>query len=153
MNLKSFIGGSNKLSTIQRAKALLLAVLRRQFVRFLLVGVMNTAFTYAIYALLLFLGVNFALANLGAVSIGILFSFKTHGYLVFRNPANRLLFKYITFWFLICLCNIGVIKLLLMTGLNAYEAGAAALLPIGLLSYTMQKYAVFKPVFQLGQEL
>jgi putative flippase GtrA len=124
-------------------------LLNRQFTRFLLVGVVNTAFSYLVYAALIFLGVNFALANLGAVVLGIVFSFKTQGTLVFNNPSHHLLLKYAVFWFVIYLCNIGLIKLLLSLGLNAYAAGALALPPIVLVSYVLQKYVVFKPKAQL----
>ena len=40
--------------------------------RFVLVGVLNTAFSYLIYALLLFIGLGYQLANLSALVIGIL---------------------------------------------------------------------------------
>lgn len=115
----------------------------RQFARFILVGVLNTAFSYLVYAALLLAGLNFALANLGAVLLGILFSFRTQGALVFSNSSPRLIFRYAAFWLIIYLCNIGLIKLLLSFGLNAYVAGALALPPIVLLSYVVQKYLVF----------
>lgn len=115
-----------------------------QFVRFVLVGVANTGFSYAVYAMLLYAGLNYALANLGACLLGIMFSFRTQGILVFRNPAWRPLSKYVAFWLLIYLCNIGLIKALLSCGFNPYAAGALALAPIVALSYTLQKYVVFR---------
>ncbi len=115
-----------------------------QFVRFVLVGVANTAFSYAVYATLLYAGLNYALANLGACLLGIMFSFRTQGVLVFRNPAWRPLSKYVAFWLLIYLCNIGLIKELHSCGFNAYAAGALALAPIVALSFTLQKYVVFR---------
>ena len=39
-------------------------LLGRRFVRFLLVGGINAAFAYAVYAMFLFVGLNYALANL-----------------------------------------------------------------------------------------
>jgi putative flippase GtrA len=123
-----------------------------QFVRFVLVGVANTAFSYAVYAMLLYAGLNYVLANLGACLLGIMFSFRTQGVLVFRNPAWRPLSKYVAFWLLIYLCNIGLIKSLLSYGFNAYAAGALALAPIVALSFTLQKYVVFRqPVEKLSR--
>jgi len=66
----------------------------KRFVRFLLVGTLNTAFSYLVYALLLLVGLHYAAANLGAVVLGIIFSFKTQGVLVFRDPRNALFAKY-----------------------------------------------------------
>ncbi len=122
------------------------ALRQRQFLRFVLVGFVNTAFSYGVYAVLLFFGLNFALSNLGAVALGILFSFTTHGRLVFNYRGYGRLFRYVLFWLLIYLCNIGLIKLLLCFDLNAYIAGALALPPIALISFVLQKYIVFLTV-------
>lgn len=119
-------------------------MLNHQFIRFLLVGTLNTLFSYLVYAVLIYFGVNFALSNLGAVALGIVFSFKTQGVLVFNNAGNHLLMKYASFWLVIYLCNIGLIKLLLMSGFNAYVAGALALPPIVVVSYLLQRYWVFR---------
>lgn len=116
----------------------------RQVVRFVLVGVLNTAFSYLVYAALLYLGLNFATANFGACALGILFSFRTQGVLVFRNPAAHLLLRYALFWLVIYLCNIGLIQLFVLLGLNAYVAGALALPPIVAMSFILQKYFVFR---------
>jgi len=59
----------------------------RQFLRFSVVGVVNTAFGYGIYGLLLWLGVSLPLSLLGATVLGILFNFLTTGHLVFRDFA------------------------------------------------------------------
>ena len=112
--------------------------------RFLLVGALNTSFSYLVYAVLISLGLNFALSNLGAVALGIIFSFKTQGALVFNNTGYHLLLKYTTFWLVIYLCNIGLIKILLGLRLNAYFAGALALPPIVLLSFLLQKHVIFR---------
>ena len=104
---------------------------------------LNTAFSYLVYAALLYTGLNFAMANFGACALGILFSFRTQGALVFRNSEPRLLLRYALFWLFVYACNIGLIKLLLLLGLNAYIAGAAALPPIVAMSFILQKYFVF----------
>ena len=116
----------------------------RQIFRFVLVGVLNTGFSYLVYAALLYLGLNFAVANLGACALGILFSFRTQGVLVFHNPAPHLLLRYASFWLVIYMCNIGLIKLFVLAGLNAYVAGALALPPIVAMSFILQKYFVFR---------
>lgn len=117
---------------------------RHQLLRFLLVGGLNTLFSYAIYAGLIFLGAHFSLANLAALVLGILFSFKTQGRLVFRNPDNRLIGRFFLAWSLIYLATIGVIGLGIRLGLSSYIAGLAALPFSTVLSYGAQKYFVFR---------
>jgi putative flippase GtrA len=115
-------------------------------IRFLLVGVLNATFSYLIYALLLFVGLGYQLANLCSLLLGILFSFKTQGHLVFRNSDNRLLGRFVLSWLLIYVCNITVIGRIIAFGFNAYVAGALTLPIIVSLSYLVQKYFVFRQV-------
>jgi putative flippase GtrA len=113
------------------------------FIRFVLVGVLNTTFSYLIYAGLLFVGFGYQLANLLALLVGILFSFKTQGHLVFNNPDNRLLGRFIVSWALIYLCTITLIGRIMTLGFDAYSAGALSLPLSVALSYFGQRYFVF----------
>lgn len=117
--------------------------LSAQFVRFLLVGSINTGFSYSVYAALLYIGLNYALANLGSLLLGILFSFRTQSRLVFRNKDDRLILRFAGVWALIFLVNILLISALIRSGLNAYWAGAFALVPVTFMSYFAQKKLVF----------
>ena len=118
-------------------------LLQRQFVRFLLVGSMNTAFSYGLYATFLWLGLHFAVANGLAFVISLLFSFRTQGALVFRNTDTSMFLRFVLVWVGIYLINIALIGGLMSLGLNAHVAGAIALVPVTLLSYLLQKFAVF----------
>jgi len=118
-------------------------LLSLQLVRFLLVGILNTGFSYSIYAGLMYFGLNYVMANFLALILGIFFSFRTQGSLVFRNHNNRLIFRFAAAWLLIFLINIGLISLIIRCGFNAYFAGAAALVPITIISYLIQKFFVF----------
>lgn len=120
-------------------------------VRFVLVGILNTSVSYLIYALLLSVGVSYQMANLIALVIGILFSFKTQGHLVFNNRNNRLLGRFILSWVFIYLCVIFLIGRIIDFGLDAYTAGALALPFSAVLSYVIQKYFVFKGSAQATQ--
>lgn len=116
-----------------------------QFIRFLLIGCLNTGFSYTIYAILLYFGLEYVTANFGALLLGIIFSFRTQGRLVFRNKNTKLFVRFAAFWCLIFLLNILFISLFLKTGLNAYWAGAFALVPSTVASYFVQKVLVFGP--------
>lgn len=118
---------------------------RYRFLRFLVVGGINTCFSYGTYALLLFLGIHYAIANLAALMSGILFSFKTQGKFVFNNSDNRLLWRFVLFWGFLYGFNVAFIDTMMKLGLNAYWAGALTLLPNTILSYLAQKHWVFIP--------
>lgn len=113
-------------------------------IRFVLVGVLNTSFSYLIYAGLLFIGLGFQLANLIALVIGIFFSFKTQGHFVFDNPDNRLLGRFVLSWAVIYVCTITVIGQIIAFGFDPYAAGALSLPFSVALSYLTQKYFVFR---------
>lgn len=113
-------------------------------VRFVLVGVLNTAVSYLIYTAFLFVGLGYQLANFLALVVGILFSFKTQGHLVFNNPDNRLLGRFVMSWVLIYLCTIAFIGQMIGLGIDAYAAGALALPVSVALSYLAQMYFVFR---------
>jgi putative flippase GtrA len=117
--------------------------LNHQFVRFVLIGGLNTGVSYGLYAGFLSLGLHYALANLLALLLSILFSFRTQGAFVFRNTDARLLWRFGLAWSAIFLFNLGVIRLLIHLGMNAYVAGALALAPVTVLSYFVQKLVVF----------
>ena len=123
---------------------LMLRLLRRRAIRFVLIGAINTAFSYAIYASFLYLGLSYPFANLLALMIGILFSFRTQGKFVFKNTESHLLGRFIVAWLLIYFVNVLLINVLMRLGLNAYISGALAIFPVTGLSYFFQRFYVFR---------
>ena len=115
-----------------------------QGIRFVLVGVLNTAFSYMIYAAFLYFGLGYQLANFLALVVGILFSFKMQGHFVFDNPDTRLLGRFVLSWAVIYLCTITVIGQIIALGFSPYSAGALSLPFSVALSYLTQKYFVFR---------
>lgn len=116
----------------------------RQFIKFLFVGVLNTAFAYVMYAAFLFVGCHYALAALLSNILGILFNFKTIGGLVFGNKNNRLIFKFFGVYAVGYLANVGGLTLLNAAGLsNMYAAGLILTLPVALLTFWLNKTFVF----------
>lgn len=112
--------------------------------RFLVVGVMNTAFAYAVYALLLWLQLPFWAANGGAALLGILFSFRTQGALVFKQTAGSRFPRFVIAWLAILGVQTLLLGALIRLGLNAYTAGLVALVPVTLLSFVVQRGWVFR---------
>lgn len=118
-------------------------LLRLDFVRFLLVGVLNTAFGYAIYLLGLVLGLVPGVALAIATAIGALFNYLTTGRLVFNHAGLARLLPFIAAYVLIYLVNLGALHVLAMLGVPPGVAQAALLPAVAALSFVVFKYAVF----------
>lgn len=119
-------------------------VVNAQFVKFLLVGFLNTLFGYSVFALLLFVGVHYAAALFFATFFGILFNFKTTGILVFRSRDNRLVFRFFAVYGVCYGINLGVLTLLKALPISLYHLQGILVLPMAFLSFTLNKRFVFK---------
>jgi putative flippase GtrA len=118
-------------------------LLNRQFVRFLLVGVLNTLFGYACFFVLLRAGLHYSVALALATALGVLFNFKSTGMVVFGSSNNRLLWRFIASYAVVYLANLAGIGLLQRAGLSPQVAGALLLLPAAALSFVLNKKFVF----------
>lgn len=115
----------------------------RQFILFLAVGVLNTAFGYGCFALLLYIGLHYSMAALLGTVIGVLFNFCTTGRIVFRNANNRLLLRFIGVYIAGYCFNLLGLRVLVAAGVGPYGGGALLLLPAALLSYFLMRRFVF----------
>lgn len=119
--------------------------LPEQFIRFLIIGAINTAFAYGLYALFIFAGCHYALAVLLSTVIGVFFSFKTFGNFVFANPNNGLIFKFFAVYAGCYLLNVGILKTLTGAGVkNLYLAGLISSFLVAMVSFFLNKFVVFK---------
>ncbi len=116
-----------------------------QFARFVAVGVLNTAFSYAVYAAFLFAGLDYRVANLLALATGVLFSFRTQSTLVFGGAGRGRLPRFVLAWTTLYAFNVFLIGRFVAVGLDAYAAGALALPFVVACSFVVQKFVVFRP--------
>lgn len=116
-----------------------------RLVRFLVIGAVNTAFSYVIYALLVLIGLHYSLATLISTILGIIFNFFTTGRIVFRNMDNRRIIRFILVYALTYLVNVLFLKWL-VDGLSMDKllAGALVTLPVALLSYYLNSIWTFR---------
>jgi putative flippase GtrA len=119
------------------------ALLKMKLIRFLLVGVMNAAFGYGCFAVLLYIGLHYSAALLAATVLGVLFNFKSTGALVFGSQNNRLIFRFIGGYSVVYGANVAGIALLGLIGLNPYLAGIMLIVPMALLSFFINNRYVF----------
>lgn len=138
-----FLRPFNKM--VEKVRILLEKLFSRQFIRFVFVAGLNTAFGWCVFALLRFLlGLTplkdpYVLAALLGTIISVLFNFKTYGTLVFKNGDNRLIFKFLMVCAITYFINIFGIKMLENFGIDNYIASAIMCVPVGLLNFLFNK--------------
>jgi len=115
-----------------------------QMIRFLLVGLGNTAFSFGIYSLGIYLGFPYYLASLIALIFGILVSFITQGKLVFRAQLSGRFWMFVVVWGGLYFLNIIIIACFSLAGFNYYWAGLFAIVPVTAVSFVLQKMFVFR---------
>lgn len=123
-----------------------------QFIRFVLVAMLNTAFglfiNYVFFFIFNFffeLNRPYVVSNFFATIVSILFNFKTYGTLVFKNKDNKLLFRFLAVTTFTYLVNIGGIALLEHLGSqNNYLNLTIMAVPVGLLNYVLNGIFVYK---------
>lgn len=112
--------------------------------RFLAAGVVNTGVSYGVYAVFLWWGLPYPIANLLAMIAGVMIGFTTQGRYVFRKFEARRFPAFVLAWLLLWALNVGLIRLILpAAGGNGYIAGGAAMAVIVVISFAVQKYLVF----------
>lgn len=116
---------------------------QRQFLRFLLVGAVNTAFGYTLFALLVWLGLPYPAAIALATVAGVAFNFHSTGRLVFGGAPRARLARFVGVYALVYLLNVVAVAGLMRLGLNVYAANAVAVLPLALIAYMLQRSLVF----------
>ena len=97
-----------------------LSPLKRQKIKFILAGIINTSFGYTVYAAMIFYGVPSLLSLLVATILGIAFNFFSFSHLVFSGIRGRWIFLRFIFSYsavyvvnaimLIALINVGHIN-------------------------------------------
>jgi putative flippase GtrA len=112
--------------------------------RFVLIGCVNTVFSYCIFAALLILGAGIEIGSLLTLIVGICFGYYTQGSIVFRYTSNAAFGRFVAAWALIYVANLAIIRSLVACGLGSYLAVAIAMGPTVAISYFIQKLAVFR---------
>lgn len=118
---------------------------KNKFIRFVLVGGINTLFGIGVYTLMIYIGTPYIWAALISHVLGVLFNFVTTGRLVFENHDKRLIFKFVISYLFVYFINISINKFCqIIFGWNDYIAGICATILAALCSFMILKYFVFK---------
>ena len=115
----------------------------RRFIRFLLVGVLNTVIGYSIFAALTLIGFGIVPATIGATVIGALFNFRSIGSLVFGSSSAKLLPRFLAVYVLQCLANVGALRLFQEAGVQLLIAEAIILPFLAVAGFLLMRHWVF----------
>ena len=113
------------------------------FLRFLIVGGLNTLVGYGLFALFVLLGAGTTLSLAGATLLGILFNFKSIGHLVFGSVGRRRLPAFVGVYGLQFLINLGAMKALQNAGMTPLLAQLIILPPLAVATFLMMRRLVF----------
>jgi putative flippase GtrA len=117
--------------------------IKKQFILFLLVGGINTLFGYGVYALFIYLGVNYFFSSLISLFFGIMFNFLTIGKLVFRKLSFKIIKKFISCYMLLYIFYVAFIKIFSLWQSNLYICGMLAVMFMSIISFMANKYLIF----------
>jgi len=112
--------------------------------KFGLIGVLNSAWSYFLYAFFLYLGLSYGPASLLTILLSIGLGFLTQGTLVFGGATRRALPRFIAAWVVIYALYLLVVGLTQHLGLNNYIGGLIATPMVACLSYVLQSRYVFQ---------
>jgi putative flippase GtrA len=118
-------------------------IINNKIVRFFLVSGLNTVFGYGLFALLIYVGLHYALVTFIATVITLLFNFKTTGLLVFKNKKNGLILKFVGVSGIRYVVTVLFLAIFKNYGINEYIGQAILIIPVGFLGYFLNHYFVF----------
>lgn len=116
----------------------------RQFVSFILTGVLNTAFGYAVFALIYLATANSVVSVVVATIVGATFNYFSYGKIVFNNVGYGAVLR-----FIVTYCVIGALNIVLLEALNTLISrpliAQLVLLPVLVAaSFALNKFWVFR---------
>jgi putative flippase GtrA len=117
---------------------------RRRIATFVVVGVLNTAFGYALFAALYLMLQSHRAAAVLAYAGGVLFNYFSTGRLVFDSRNFRALVPFILGYLVILGLNLLLLEILVGWGVNALAAQALSLPPLVVASYLINSRIVFR---------
>jgi len=117
---------------------------KRQFATYLVVGVLNTAVGYGLFAVFLRAGLHYAVAALLSTILGVLFNFQTIGRIVFGSRDLSLIFRFIAVYGVTYFLNVGALRALEASRLDVLVVQALLLAPMAAVSFLLHQRFVFE---------
>lgn len=119
---------------------------KARFFRFLLVGILNAAVGYGLFALFIYLGLHYSLANLVATVLAVCFNFISTGKLVFKQTGggSATAVRFALVYAVLYGVNVLLLSVLLKTGITEYLAGLLLIPVSAVLAYILHAQFTFR---------
>jgi putative flippase GtrA len=118
--------------------------LHRELITFLIVGSLNTLFSYSLFCLFIYLGLNHLIAITLSFCCGVMLSFQTIGRFVFKSHDRERMIKFIILYISLYLFNLVFLDSLKYISHNWYLNGLITTIIGAGLSFIFNKIWVFK---------
>jgi putative flippase GtrA len=115
----------------------------RQFVKFLIVGGINTLVGYSLFAAFLMSGMASGFALITAAVLGTIFNFASTGRVVFKSSTAVLLPRFVIFYAGQCIVNLALLQTLENIGIPSLVAQAILVPFIAVLTFFGLRQFVF----------
>jgi putative flippase GtrA len=114
-----------------------------QFARFLAVGVLNTAFGYAVFAALVLAGMPPMPALALTYVVGVVFNFATTGRYVFGGAPREAFLRFVAAYVVIYVFNVGLYQVFAWMGAQPLLAQALCVPVTAVFSFAVFRMGVF----------
>lgn len=116
----------------------------RQIWRYYQAGVLNTVFGFAMYALLIKLGLNMYVAQIISHLLGVAFNYSTYSRYVFAGSRSAKI-RFVASYVVNYLLGLSALFLFSQVVASPYAAGLLATIAVSIINYFALKHLVFKP--------
>ena len=121
-------------------------IINKQFIKFILVGIINTIVGYGTYGILIYFNVNYLIANTISTIIGVINSYILNTKITFNESKKdfKTPFKFVSIYLISYL--IGMLNLVIFVKhllINSYIAGLLNICLTTIISYFGHKYFSF----------
>jgi len=122
----------------------MLVLWKIRFLRFLVIGGLNTIFGYGIFAVFILARIPYPIAAFFATVLSVLFNFKSYGTFVFGSHDNRLIFRFYFVYGVGYVVGVGLLALGKAFGVPVLLTAAVCTLPMAGFTFLLNRSLVFR---------
>jgi len=120
-------------------------MLKKEIIRFIMVGATNTLLAYLLFALFIFVGIHYTVATLLAGIITMVLGFTLMSLFVFQNKTKARPVYFVVFFAIQYFLNIAFQYFMYTVGMsNEYLVGGIAIVVVAVYSFLVNKNVVFR---------
>jgi putative flippase GtrA len=114
-----------------------------RFMRFLMVGGLNTIVGYTLFTIFIFAGAGTTIAAVGATVLGVLFNFRSIGLMVFGSSGKGVFVRFVTVYVAQLAANLALLRGSAMLRISSIVAEAIILPTLAIATFLVMRRWVF----------